>query len=96
MGYTVYQRPYADQIGFVPINTAYELKHPLMWQPLLETTGLGYFQVQSHITPQGACAEAILADKTYIRKAKSPAPYKVKKPIWLTRSMPPNPCIWAV
>jgi hypothetical protein len=63
----------------VPLNTAYQLKYPLNWQPLLETTGLGYFQVQSHITPQGARAEALLADKTYISTAKSPAPYPVRK-----------------
>lgn len=61
----------------MPVNTAYELKHPLLWQPLLETTGLGYFQVQSHVTAQAARVEAILANKAYISTATSPDPYEV-------------------
>jgi len=45
-------RPYADYLGYKPINTAYELRNPSRWQPGIVTSGSGIFQVQQFVTPQ--------------------------------------------
>lgn len=81
IGYEAYQRPYADWTGFMPANTAYELKHPLLWQPLLETAGLGYFQEQTHTTPQAVAVSPLLASKQYFRDVRSPPPYPVRRQV---------------
>eukprot|EP00243_Klebsormidium_subtile_P009564 TRINITY_DN481_c0_g3_i2.p1 TRINITY_DN481_c0_g3~~TRINITY_DN481_c0_g3_i2.p1 ORF type:complete len:319 (-),score=45.41 TRINITY_DN481_c0_g3_i2:3216-4172(-) len=45
---------YSDYTGYVPVNTAHELKDPTRWQALVETRfGLGLFVEQQHLTPQG-------------------------------------------
>ena len=38
--------PYEDYTGYVPKNTAYELKFPGKWQPLINNLGFGTFTVQ--------------------------------------------------
>lgn len=45
-------RPYADYLGYEPVNTAYELRDPSRWQPNIVTKGKGLFQVQQFVTPQ--------------------------------------------
>jgi hypothetical protein len=46
------RRPYADYLGYEPVNTAYELKDPSRWQPDIITAGNGIFRVQQFVTPQ--------------------------------------------
>lgn len=43
---------YADYTGYQPENTAYRLRNPSRWQPLVVTKGNGIFQVQQFVTPQ--------------------------------------------
>jgi hypothetical protein len=45
-------RPYADYLGYQPVNTAYELRNPSRWQPDIVTSGNGIFQAQQFATPQ--------------------------------------------
>lgn len=79
IGYAFYKRPYADWTGADPVNTAYDLNDPLKWQPLVETNGRGYFQVQQLVTPQAARVDPVLASASYFRSSSSraPAPYPV-------------------
>lgn len=51
-GRTFNRQPYADYLGYVPVNTAYELKDPSRWQPLVISSGNGIFTVQQFVTPQ--------------------------------------------
>ncbi len=46
------RQPYADYLGYEPVNTAYELKDPSRWQPDIVTMGNGIFRVQQFVTPQ--------------------------------------------
>jgi hypothetical protein len=45
-------QPYADYLGYEPVNTAYDLRNPSRWQPNIVTRGNGTFQVQQFVTPQ--------------------------------------------
>jgi len=45
-------RPYADYLGFEPVNTAYDVIDPSKWQPNIESRGTGLFKVQQMVTPQ--------------------------------------------
>jgi hypothetical protein len=51
-GRTYNRQPYADYLGYVPVNTAYKLRDPSRWQPGIVTRGNGLFQVQQFVTPQ--------------------------------------------
>jgi hypothetical protein len=52
-GGVVYNRqPYADYLGYAPVNTPYALKDPSRWQPQIVTMGNGIFRVQQFVTPQ--------------------------------------------
>lgn len=46
------RQPYADYLGYEPVNTAYELSHPGRWQPDIVSMGNGIFRVQQFVTPQ--------------------------------------------
>jgi hypothetical protein len=43
-------QPYADYTGYKPRNTAYEIKDPSHWQPLMYGVG-GLFTIQQFVTP---------------------------------------------
>ncbi|MDI1447994.1 vanadium-dependent haloperoxidase [Polyangium sp. 6x1] len=45
-------QPYADYLGYSPVNTAYVVKDASRWQPNITTTGNGIFLVQQFVTPQ--------------------------------------------
>lgn len=45
-------QPYADYLGYEPLNTAYELKDPSRWQPNIISLGNGLYRVQQFVTPQ--------------------------------------------
>jgi hypothetical protein len=49
--------PYRDTTGYVPFNTAYELRDPSRWQPAIVTRGNGIFGVQQFVTPQFALTQ---------------------------------------
>lgn len=49
--------PYRDYTGYVPVNTAYDLKDPSRWQPDLQRQGMGLYKVQQFVTPQYAFVE---------------------------------------
>jgi hypothetical protein len=52
-GGRIYNRqPYADYLGFEPVNTAYKLKDASRWQPQMVGRGNGIFCVQQFVTPQ--------------------------------------------
>ncbi len=46
------RQPYADYLGYEPVNTAYDLRNASRWQPQIVTRGNGIFQVQQFVTPQ--------------------------------------------
>jgi len=43
-------QPYADYTGYKPVNTAYELRDPSRWQPLMVGKN-GIFRIQQFVTP---------------------------------------------
>ena len=47
-----FRQPYADYLGYRPVNTADSLRDPGRWQPDVVTTGNGIFRVQEFVTPQ--------------------------------------------
>ena len=53
-GQQYHQQPYADYLGYRPVNTADMLRDPGRWQPDVVTTGNGIFRVQEFVTPQYA------------------------------------------
>ncbi|MFC9915233.1 vanadium-dependent haloperoxidase [Streptomyces sp. NPDC127197] len=59
-------QPYADYLGYRPVNSAFEIRNPSRWQPLLgphdrrlqQGTGdVGAFVVQQFVTPQLSVAK---------------------------------------
>jgi hypothetical protein len=66
--------PYEDYTGYVPKNTAYELKFPGKWQPQIENLGFGTFVVQQYLVPQYAITK----------------PYAIKNPTNFTSPVPRN------
>jgi hypothetical protein len=44
--------PYADYLGYEPVNTAYELRNPSRWQPRIKSPRVGIYTVQQFVTPQ--------------------------------------------
>jgi uncharacterized protein DUF6851/vanadium-dependent haloperoxidase-like protein len=46
------RQPYADYLGYAPVNTADTIRDPARWQPNVVTTGNGIFRVQEFVTPQ--------------------------------------------
>jgi hypothetical protein len=44
--------PYADYLGYKPVNTAYELVDASRWQPDIKSSGNGIFTIQQFVTPQ--------------------------------------------
>lgn len=51
-GRKYHRRPYADYLGYRPVNTAHTIRDPSRWQPDVVTTGNGVFRVQEFVTPQ--------------------------------------------
>lgn len=45
-------QPYADYLGYEPVNTAYDLRDASRWQPDIVSKGNGIFQIQQFVTPQ--------------------------------------------
>ena len=43
---------YQDTTGYMPVNSAYELRDPARWQPGLRQQGVGVYTVQHFVTPQ--------------------------------------------
>jgi hypothetical protein len=46
------RQPYADYLGYEPVNTACALSDPSRWQPNFTTMGNGIFRIQQFVTPQ--------------------------------------------
>ncbi|MEV7229069.1 DUF6851 domain-containing protein [Polymorphospora sp. NPDC051019] len=51
-GRRYHRQPYADYLGYRPVNTAEVLRDPSRWQPDLVTSGNGVFRAQKFVTPQ--------------------------------------------
>ena len=51
-GRQYHRQPYADYLGYRPVNTADVLLDPGRWQPDVVTIGNGIFRVQEFVTPQ--------------------------------------------
>ena len=43
---------YQDTTGYMPVNSAFELRDPSRWQPGLRRQGVGVYTVQHFVTPQ--------------------------------------------
>ncbi len=43
---------YQDTTGYMPVNTAFELRDPSRWQPGLHRQGIGLYTAQHFVTPQ--------------------------------------------
>jgi hypothetical protein len=43
---------YQDTTGYMPVNSAYELRDPSRWQPGMRRQGVGVYTVQHFVTPQ--------------------------------------------
>ncbi|GAA2079337.1 hypothetical protein GCM10009780_15530 [Actinomadura alba] len=54
--------PYGDYTGYVPVNTAYQLRNPSRWQPAIVSNNNGTFTVQQFVTPQMGRAKPITFD----------------------------------
>lgn len=67
------RQPYADYLGYEPVNTAYELRDPSRWQPNVEDNGDGIFRAQVFVTPQYAVTEPYSYD--------SPKDFDVPPPV---------------
>ena len=50
--------PYADYLGYKPVNTAYFLNDPSRWQPAFVTSSNGLFNIQQFVTPQLGVTQA--------------------------------------
>ena len=71
---------YADNTGYQPVNSAYELRDPSRWQPGVRRQGSGLYTVQQFVTPQQANAEPFaLFDP---RELRVPAPEASKVENW--------------
>ncbi|MEV8437337.1 vanadium-dependent haloperoxidase [Actinosynnema sp. NPDC051121] len=46
------RQPYADYLGYRPVNTAETIHDPSRWQPNVVTGGNGAFRAQQFVTPQ--------------------------------------------
>jgi hypothetical protein len=66
------RRPYEDYTGYRPVNTAFELRDPSRWQPLLTSAGTGTFSVQHFAMPQWA--------RTRPYSYASPKPFRAPRP----------------
>ncbi|NJP45301.1 DUF6851 domain-containing protein [Actinacidiphila epipremni] len=75
VGRKYHPMPYHDYTGYVPRNTAYELRDPSRWQPnIVPTDKQGQWRVQEFINPQLMyCRPYTFKDVT---KYKLPKPYK--------------------
>jgi hypothetical protein len=82
-------QPYQDYTGFEPVNSAFELRHPSHWQPLLWTHNrrlgggfgdLGIFTVQQFATPQ----TALLKAHTF----RDPSRFKLARPDFSAHTTP--------
>jgi hypothetical protein len=68
-----HRQPYADYLGYQPVNTADVLRDPARWQPNVVTTGSGIFRVQEFVTPQFA--------RTRPYSYRSPTEFSVPRPV---------------
>lgn len=75
MNHTYHKNVFADYTMFTPVNTPYSIKDPLKWQPLLETNEVGYYTIQTHITPQAGSAKPFALTKAEVQARKLPSPY---------------------
>jgi hypothetical protein len=46
------RHPYAEYLGYHPVNTAYQITDPAHWQPNITTSDNGIFTVQQFVTPE--------------------------------------------
>jgi hypothetical protein len=67
---------YADYTGYRPVNTAYELRDPSRWQPLVSTTANGVFKVQQFVTPQSALLTPFSYPRSMLKNLQVPPPTK--------------------
>jgi hypothetical protein len=71
-------QPYADYLGYDPLNTAYKLLFPSRWQPAIVSRGNGLFQVQQFVTPQMRVTQPY----SYRDPDKFRAPFPLASQIW--------------
>lgn len=64
--------PYADYLGYKPVNTAHHLRNPSRWQPDIKRVGVGLYRVQEFVTPQIRVTEPYSYKSP--RRFRAPAP----------------------
>jgi hypothetical protein len=57
-GREYHRAPYADYVGYKPVNTPYDIVDPSRWQPNVRTMGNGLFSAQQFVTPHAGLAQA--------------------------------------
>jgi hypothetical protein len=73
-GRTYNRQRYADYTGYQPVNTAYELRDPSRWQPLVVTQGNGVFRVQQFVTPQAGLLKPFSFPRSMLPSLRVPPP----------------------
>ncbi|WP_159029821.1 DUF6851 domain-containing protein [Streptomyces marincola] len=71
-GVEYHRVPYADYTGYVPVNTAQELRDPGRWQPAVVSMGNGIFRTQNFVTPQFGRTDAFSYDDVERFRAAPP------------------------
>ncbi len=71
-GRIYHRQPYADYLGYEPVNTAYRLRNPSRWQPNLINRAFGLFAVQQFVTPQWSVTEPYSYNHPHAFKAPVP------------------------
>ena len=71
---------YQDNTGYMPVNSAYELRDPSRWQPGLRLQGAGVYTIQHFVTPQLANTEPVGAFDP--REFRVPPPFASDPEDW--------------
>jgi len=68
-------RPFRDNYGYAPKNSASVIIDPEAWQPLTESDDLGFFYAQEHVTPHiGFHARPAILTREEMDELRCPSP----------------------
>ncbi|MFF3313819.1 DUF6851 domain-containing protein [Streptomyces sp. NPDC002952] len=73
-GATYNRKRYSDYTGYQPVNTAYRLRDPSRWQPLMVPKGNGIFQIQQFVTPQLGNTRPYTFPRSRLKDLRVPPP----------------------
>lgn len=70
--------PYADYLGYKPVNTGDQLRNPSRWQPDIKREGVGIYKVQEFVTPQIRVTTPYSYDSPHRFRAPAPKDSNVR------------------